>query len=36
VETRFKLPVDTVDALIEGGGEALAANPSYRAFLAGQ
>jgi NTE family protein len=36
VETRFKLPVDIVDALIDGGGEALAANPSYRAFLAGQ
>jgi NTE family protein len=35
VETRFKLPVETVDALIEGGSEALSLNPSYRAFLKG-
>ena len=35
IETRFKLPVDKVDALIEGGSEALAANPAYRAFLKG-
>jgi len=35
VETRFKLPVDTVDALIQAGGEALAAHPTYRAFLKG-
>ena len=36
VETRFKLPVKSVDALIQGGGEALPLNPSYRAFLKGQ
>jgi len=35
VETRFKLPVETVDALIAAGGESLAANPTYRAFLKG-
>ena len=35
VETRFKLPVETVDALIAAGGEALASHPTYRAFLKG-
>ena len=36
VETRFRLPVETVDALIAGGSEALAANPAYRSFLTGK
>ena len=35
VETRFKLPVETVDALIAAGSEALAGHPTYRAFLKG-
>jgi NTE family protein len=35
VETRFKLPVETVDELIAAGGEALAHHPTYRAFLNG-
>jgi predicted acylesterase/phospholipase RssA len=35
VETRFKLPIETVDDLIAAGGEALAASPTYRAFLKG-
>jgi NTE family protein len=33
VPTRFKLPTDTVDELISGGGEALVRNPAYRNFL---
>ena len=36
VETRFKLPVETVDDLIAAGGEALAKHPTYRAFLGAQ
>jgi predicted acylesterase/phospholipase RssA len=36
IETRFKLPVETVDELIASGGEALALHPTYRAFLKGQ
>ena len=33
IPTRFKLPTDTVDELISGGGEALLRNPAYRNFL---
>ena len=33
VPTRFKLPTDTVDELISGGGEALSRNPAYLDFL---
>jgi NTE family protein len=36
IETRFKLPVETVDELIASGGEALAGHPTFRAFLKGQ
>jgi NTE family protein len=35
IETRFKLPVETVDELIASGGEALSLHPTYRAFLRG-
>jgi NTE family protein len=35
VDTRFKLPVDQVDAVITAGRDALAANPQYRDFLKG-
>ena len=35
IETRIKLPVDTVDSLIQSGGEALALHPTYRTFLKG-
>jgi NTE family protein len=35
VDTRFKLPVDQVDAVIAAGRDALAANPQYREFLKG-
>jgi NTE family protein len=33
VKTSFRLPPDTVDAVIDAGREALRANPIYRAFL---
>lgn len=33
VPTRFRLPVEQVDALISAGGDALAQHPSFRAFL---
>ena len=33
VPTSFTLPVDTVDALAQAGGDALEANPDYRSFL---
>ena len=33
VDTRFKLPVDQVDAVIAAGRDALAVNPQYREFL---
>jgi NTE family protein len=33
VKTSFRLPPDTVDAVIDAGREALRANPTYRAFL---
>jgi hypothetical protein len=33
VETRFKLPAETVDTLIGAGRDALRANTTYRAFL---
>jgi len=36
IETRFKLPVDTVDELIASGSEALAGHSTYRAFLKGR
>jgi NTE family protein len=35
VDTRFKLPVEQVDAVIAGGRDALAVNPQYREFLKG-
>ena len=35
VDTRFKLPVDQVDAVIAAGRDALAVNPQYREFLRG-
>ena len=35
VDTRFKLPVEQVDAVIAAGRDALAANPQYREFLRG-
>jgi NTE family protein len=35
VDTRFKLPVDQVDAVIAAGRDALSANPQYREFLRG-
>jgi hypothetical protein len=34
VPSRFKLPPDDVDTLIEAGGEALRINPVFREFLA--
>jgi len=34
VPTRFKLPAETVDALIDAGKDALRANMTYRTFLA--
>lgn len=33
VPTRFQLPTESVDEVIAAGGEALARNPTYRAFL---
>lgn len=33
VKTSFRLPPETVDAVIDAGREALRANPTYRAFL---
>jgi NTE family protein len=33
VDTRFKLPADQVDAVIEAGHDALRANPIFQAFL---
>jgi NTE family protein len=33
VPTRFKLPAEQVDALIEAGGEALRASPTFRGFV---
>ena len=35
VDTRFKLPVDEVDTLIQAGRDALRANPIFQSFLAG-
>jgi len=35
VDTRFRLPVEQVDAVIAGGRDALAVNPQYREFLKG-
>jgi NTE family protein len=35
VDTRFKLPADQVDAVIESGHDALRINPIYRDFLSG-
>lgn len=35
VETRFKLPVETVDELIAAGSEALATHPTFRDFRKG-
>jgi hypothetical protein len=35
VDTRFKLPTDQVDVVIESGHDALRANPIFRDFLAG-
>jgi NTE family protein len=32
IPTRFKLPAESVDDLIGAGGEALSANPTFRAF----
>jgi predicted acylesterase/phospholipase RssA len=36
IETRFRLPVETVDELIAAGGEALAQHPTFLAFRKGQ
>ena len=36
IETRFRLPVETVDELIAAGGEALAHHPTFLAFRKGQ
>ena len=36
IETRFRLPVETVDELIAAGGEALARHPTFLAFRKGQ
>jgi NTE family protein len=33
VQTSFRLPPDTVDAVIEAGRDALRVNPTYKAFL---
>jgi NTE family protein len=33
VATRFKLPADQVDTLIEAGGDALRASPVFRSFV---
>ena len=35
IETRFKLPVETVDELIAAGGEALTRHPTFVAFRKG-
>jgi NTE family protein len=35
VETRFRLPVETVDELIAAGSEALARHPTFQAFRKG-
>jgi NTE family protein len=35
VDTRFKLPVEQVDAVIAAGRDALTVNPQYREFLKG-
>ena len=35
VETRFKLPVETVDELIAAGSEALARHQTFQAFRKG-
>ena len=35
VDTRFKLPVDQVDTVIQAGHDALRANPIYQSFLRG-
>ena len=35
VDTRLKLPVDQVDAVIAAGHDALRANPAFREFLKG-
>jgi len=35
IETRFRLPVDTVDELIAAGSEALAGHPAFRDFRKG-
>ncbi len=35
IDTRFKLPVDQVDTLIEAGHDALRGNPMFQTFLRG-
>jgi NTE family protein len=35
IPTRFQLPQESVDLLIEAGGEAVRNNPTYRSFLRG-
>ena len=35
VDTRLKLPVDQVDAVIAAGHDALRVNPTFREFLKG-
>jgi NTE family protein len=35
IPTRFQLPPESVDLLIEAGGEAVRNNPTYRNFLRG-
>jgi hypothetical protein len=35
VDTRFKLPADQVDFVIQAGHDALRANPIYQSFLEG-
>ena len=35
VDTRFRLPVDQVDAVIAAGRDALRVNPTFREFLKG-
>ena len=35
VDTRLKLPIDQVDAVITAGRDSLRANPTFREFLKG-
>jgi NTE family protein len=35
IPTRFQLPQQSVDLLIEAGGEAVRTNPTYQAFKRG-